>query len=78
MIKTIEIYPGITLRCFADTRFRQGCLSFQIVRPQRSEEAAMNALLPTVLLRGCESCPDLRNHQIHQYTSNQHNQSSDQ
>lgn len=60
MIKTIEIYPGITLRCFGDTRFKQGCLSFQIVRPQRAEEAAMNALIPTVLLRGCESCPDLR------------------
>ena len=60
MIKTIEIYPGITLRCFGDSRFKQGCLSFQIVRPQRAEEAAMNALIPTVLLRGCESCPDLR------------------
>ena len=60
MIKTIELYPGITLHCFADTRFKQGCLSIQIIRPQRAEEAAMNAIIPTVLLRGCESCPDLR------------------
>ena len=60
MIKTIEISSGITLHCYADSRFKQGCLSFQIIRPQKSEEAAMNALIPTVLLRGCEGCPDLR------------------
>ena len=60
MITTFELFPGITLRCYADSRFKQGHLSFQIIRPQRSEEAAMNALIPTVLLRGCEGCPDLR------------------
>ena len=60
MINTYEISPGVTLRTFADHRFKQGCLSFQIIRPQRREEAAMNALIPTVLLRGCKSCPDLR------------------
>lgn len=60
MLKTIPIYPGITLQCFADKRFKHGCLSFQIIRPQTQEEAAMNALIPTVLLRGCEECPDLR------------------
>lgn len=60
MIKTIEIYPGVTLRCFGDTRFKQGCLSFQILRPQRAEEVAMNALIPSVLLRGCENYPNLR------------------
>ena len=60
MITTIELSPGITLRCFADTRFKQGGLSIQFIRPQRADEAAMNALIPTVLLRGCKSCPDLR------------------
>lgn len=60
MIETYELFPGVTLRCFADRRFKQGCLSFQIIRPQCKEEAAMNALIPTVLLRGCKSCPDLR------------------
>lgn len=60
MITTFELSPGVTLRCFADTRFKQGCLSFQLIRKQCHEEAAMNALLPTVLLRGCHSCPDLR------------------
>ena len=60
MIEKFELFPGVVLRCFADTRFKQGCLSIQIVRPQGREEAAMNALIPTVLLRGCRSCPDLR------------------
>ena len=34
MIKTFSIYPGVTLRAFADDRFKQGCLSLQIIRPQ--------------------------------------------
>ncbi len=60
MIQTFQLLPGITLRCFPDSRFKQGCLSLQILRPMRKEEAALNALLPAVLLRGCESAPDLR------------------
>ena len=60
MIETYELFPGITLRCYGDSRFKQGALSIQIIRLQQREEAAMNALIPTVLLRGCESCPDLR------------------
>ena len=60
MIKTIDLFPGITLRCFPDNRFKQGCLSVQFVRQMRREEAAMNALLPTVLLRGTKTAPDMR------------------
>ena len=60
MIKTIELYPGVTLRCFPDSRFKQGCLTVQFLRPMCREEAALNALLPAVLLRGCKSAPDLR------------------
>ena len=60
MIETINLFPGITLRCCRDTRFKQGCLSFQIVRPMAAEEAALNALLPSVLLRGTNRHPDLR------------------
>ena len=60
MIETYELFPGVTLRCFKDHRFKQGALSIQIVRQHCREEAAMNALIPTVLLRGCKSCPDLR------------------
>ena len=60
MIQTQTLFPGVTLRCIADSRFKHGCLSLQLVRPMCAEEAAMNALLPAVLLRGCQSCPDLR------------------
>jgi len=60
MIKTTTLLPGITLRVCRDTRFKQGCLSFQLVRPMKAEEAALNALLPSVLLRGTGNYPDLR------------------
>ncbi|MBQ3192606.1 MAG: insulinase family protein [Oscillospiraceae bacterium] len=60
MIETRTLFPGVTLRICRDTRFKQGCLSFQLVRQMKKEEAALNALLPSVLLRGTRSCPDLR------------------
>ena len=60
MITTIELIPGVTLRCWADTRFKQGCLSFSLVRPMDQAEAAVNALIPAVLLRGTKKNPDLR------------------
>lgn len=60
MIKTMELLPGVTLRCFPDDRFKQEGLSLQFVRPMHKEEAALNALLPAVLLRGCRTAPDLR------------------
>ena len=57
-IRTLQ--PGITLRCCRDTRFKQGCLSFQLVRPMNREESPRNALIPAVLLRGTRNHPDLR------------------
>ncbi len=60
MIQTIDLSPGITLRCYWDSRFKQGCLSLQFVRKMCREEASANALLPAVLLRGCKTAPDLR------------------
>ena len=60
MIQTFSLLPGVTLRCFRDMRFKQSCLSLQFLRPMRREEAALNALIPSILLRGCKSAPDLR------------------
>ncbi len=60
MIETFPLAPSVTLRCFRDRRFKQGCLSFQLIRPMAESEAAMNALIPAVLLRGTKNCPDLR------------------
>ena len=59
-MKTMEILPGVVLRCYRDTRFKQGCLSLQLIRPVKEQESAMNALLPAVLLGGSRRCPDLR------------------
>ena len=60
MIETHSLLPGVVLRCCRDARFKQGCLSVQLVRPMAESEAAMNALIPTVLLRGTVRHPDLR------------------
>lgn len=60
MIQTLTLSTGVTLRCYTDQRFKQGRLSLQLVRPMCREEAAMNALLPMVLLRGTARYPDLR------------------
>lgn len=59
-METMELMPGVVLRCFPDSRFKQGCLSFQLVRPMCGEEAGLNALIPSVLLRGTARHPDLR------------------
>ena len=60
MIETLSLAPGITLRVCTDNRFKQSILSIQFVRPMCREEAAQNALIPAVLLRGCRDYPDLR------------------
>ena len=65
MVRSLQVLPGVTLRCFPDSRFKQEGISLQFVRPMRREEAALNALLPAVLLRGCESAPDLRAITLH-------------
>lgn len=60
MIEQMELFPGIHLTVFSDSRFKQNCLSIQYVRKMVREEAAMNALIPSVLLRGTGSAMDLR------------------
>lgn len=60
MIETMTLLPGVELRCCRDVRFKQGCMTIQLVRPMRAEEAAMNALIPNVLLRGTRQHPNLR------------------
>ena len=60
MQQTLEILPGVTLRCIHDSRFKQSALSIQLLRPMTQAEAALNALLPAILLRGCREYPDLQ------------------
>ena len=64
-METIQLLPGITLRCHRDTRFKLGTLSVQFVRPMNREESAGNALIPAVLLRGTKQYPDLRGITLH-------------
>ncbi len=56
---------GIEFYSYRDTRFKQGALSIQFIRSMEKCEAAMNALLPAVLLRGTKDYPDLRAITLH-------------
>ncbi len=60
MQETLEILPGIRLRCCKASRFKQAALSIQFVSPMAEETAALNALLPAVLLRGCRAYTDIQ------------------
>ncbi len=60
MEKRTEILSGVFLTAVQTEKFKTGCFSINFLRPLRREEAAMNALIPSVLLRGSEGCPDLR------------------
>ena len=60
MTQIQNLAPGVTLRCIQDDRFKHGALSIQLLRPLSRQEAALNALLPAVLLRGCRGYADLR------------------
>ena len=64
-MKPIYLPGGIEFYSYRDTRFKQGALSIQFIRPMEKREAAMNALLPAVLLRGTENYPDLRAITLH-------------
>ena len=54
-----EILPGVYLTAVQSDKFKTGCFSLNLLRPMKKEEAAANALIPSVLLRGSETCPDL-------------------
>lgn len=59
-MEPLRLPGGIEFYSFRDSRFKQGALSIQFVRSMNRAEAAANALLPAVLLRGTRDCPDLR------------------
>lgn len=55
----IQLLPGVYLTVLSTNKFKTNCLSLNLLRPLCREEAAYNALLPDVLLRGCKLCPDM-------------------
>lgn len=54
-----EILPGVYLTAVQSDKFKTGCFSLNLLRPMKKEEAAANALIPSVLLRGSETCADI-------------------
>lgn len=65
MNESIQLQPGIFLRCCTDKRFKTNSLSLQLVRPMCRQEAAANALISAVLLRGTQNHPDIRDITLH-------------
>ena len=55
----LMLLPNVYLTILNTEKFRTNCLSVNILRPLRQREAAMNALLPDVLLRGCRMCKSM-------------------
>lgn len=54
-----EILPGVFLTCLKTDKFKTGLMSLQLLTPLDRQTAAKNALIPSVLRRGCASCPDM-------------------
>lgn len=52
--------PGVWLNYVHSDRFKTGCFSFNLLQPLSAATAAPNALLPTLLLRGCKGYPDIQ------------------
>lgn len=59
-MKRIELRPGVWLNMICSDRFKTGCVSINILQPLAEETAALHALLPSVLLRGCKAYPDMQ------------------
>lgn len=60
MMKTIKVAPGITLRAMQTDKFKTACFSVNYLRPHNAADAALDALLPSVLLRATKRYPDIR------------------
>lgn len=56
----MELFPDVYLTCMQSEKFKTGCLSISLLRPLCRKEASANALLSTVLLRGCKDYPNIR------------------
>ncbi len=60
MTTNVTIAPGVTLRVLHTDKFKTACFSINFKRPHCRETAALDALLPSVLLRGTEQYPDIQ------------------
>lgn len=55
-----ELLPGVFLHTEHTNKFKTSCFSINFLRPLCREEASLNALLPSVLLRGTRNYPDMQ------------------
>ena len=55
---TRVLFPGVRLTMIRTDKFHSGCFSVHLLRALRAEDAARNALLPSVLRRGTRTLPD--------------------
>lgn len=53
------LQPGVSLTAVQTQKFKSAYLGVQLLVPLNRETAALNALIPMVLRRGTERCPDL-------------------
>ena len=60
MIVSIPVLPGVHLTAVQTVKFKTGCFSVNLLRPLNRQEAARNALLPNVLLRGTAAHPTMQ------------------
>lgn len=60
MNQRFQILPDVYLTAIQTKKFKTGCFSINFLRPMRHEEAAKNALIPSVLLRGSQHHRDIR------------------
>ena len=54
-----QISPGVNLTCVKTDKFKTGCLSVNLITGLDRDTAALSALLPRVLRRGCANFPNM-------------------
>ncbi len=55
-----ELFPGVSLTYIQSRQFKTDYVSLNILRPLLEDEAPLGALLPSVLLRGTRTLPDMQ------------------
>ena len=60
MLHQLPVVPGVRLHAMQTDKFKTACFSVNFLRPHSARDAALDALLPSVLLRGTERYPDIR------------------
>ena len=65
MINQIELAPAVRLHAVQTDKFKTACFSVNFLRQHTAQTAALDALLPSVLLRATEQYPDIRSISVH-------------